>query len=114
VVDHFRVVGHVGFFIGWIQLLKVVPVDNDQKIKTGTWLRVRPGDEVAILPTQSSSPENVRAIAIVSFVGSALIELNNGGLYFITDGQGMNVANCIVPVTEEHRAAIGRRRLQTA
>jgi hypothetical protein len=89
-------------------------VDNDQKFKTGLWLRVRPGDEVAILPTRSSSPENIRAIAIVAFVGSALIELNNGGLYFITDGQGMNIANCIVPVTEEHRAAIGRRTLQIA
>ena len=107
-------IGHVGFFIGWIQLLKVVPVENVQTFKTGLWLRVRPGDEVAILPTQSSSPENICAIAIVAFVGSALIELNNGGLYFITDGQGMNVANCIVPVTEEHRAALSGCSMQTA
>jgi hypothetical protein len=78
----------------------------DQKFKTGLWLRLRAGDEAAILPFQGTPAEKISAIAIVAFVGSALIELNNGGLYFITDGNGMNVANCIVPVTEEHRAAI--------
>jgi hypothetical protein len=108
------VVGHVGFFIGWIQLLKVVPVENVQTFKTGLWLRLRPGDEVAILPMQGAPAEKVSAIAIVAFVGSALIELNNGGLYFITDGQGMNIANCIVPVAEEHRAALSGRIMQAA
>ena len=86
----------------------------DQIFKTGLWLRVRPGDEVAILPVQGAPAEKVSAIAIVAFVGSALIELNNGGLYFITDGQGMNVANSIVPVTEEHRAALYGRTKQIA
>ena len=86
----------------------------DQKFKTGLWLRLRAGDEAAILPFQGAPAEKISAIAIVAFVGSALIELNNGGLYFITDGNGMNVANCIVPVTEEHRAAIGRHTSQTA
>jgi hypothetical protein len=84
----------------------------EQTFTTG--LRLRPGDEVAILPMQGAPSEKVSAIAIVAFVGSALIELNNGGLYFITDGQGMNVANCIVSVTEEHRAELSGRTMQTA
>jgi hypothetical protein len=63
---------------------------------------------------QDAPAEKVSAIAIVVFVGPALIELNNGGLYFITDRQGMNVTNCIVPVTEEHRAALSGRTMQTA
>jgi hypothetical protein len=63
---------------------------------------------------QGAPSEKVSAIAIVAFVGSALIELNNGGLNFITDGQGMNVANCIVSATEEHRPALSGRTMQTA
>jgi hypothetical protein len=33
----------------------------------------------------------------------------SGGLYFLTDGSGLNVEGYIVPVTEEHRSALRRR-----
>ncbi len=73
----------------------------------------RRGDEVAILPMPGAPPEKVIAVATVVYAGVTLIELDNGSLYFITSGQGMNVANCIVPVTEEHRMALSKR-MQTA
>jgi hypothetical protein len=44
--------------------------------------------EVAILPVQDALSEKVRKIAIVAFVESALIELNNVGLYFVANGKG--------------------------
>ena len=75
---------------------------------------LRCGDEVAILPMQGAHPEHVRCVAIVAHVGPALVELENGGLYFLTDGLGMNVHDCIVPLTEEHRTALRRRTKQTA
>jgi len=75
---------------------------------------LRPGDEVAVIPMRGAATEKVRELAIVAYVGVALVELDNGGLYFVTDGQGMNVANYIVPATEEHRTAISRRTPQTA
>jgi len=75
---------------------------------------LRCGDEVAILPMQGAHPEHVRFVDIVTHVGPALVELVSGGLYFLTDGCGMNVHGCIVPVTEEHRIALRRRTKQTA
>jgi hypothetical protein len=75
---------------------------------------LRRGDEVAILPSRGSPSEKVRELAVVAHVGPALIELENGGLFFATDGCGMNVYGCIVPATEEHRAVLDRRSRQTA
>jgi hypothetical protein len=69
---------------------------------------LRRGDEVAILPMQGAHPEHVRCVDIIVHVGPALVELESGGLYFLTDGCGMNVYGCIVPVTEEHRIALRR------
>jgi hypothetical protein len=70
---------------------------------------LRRGDEVAILPIQGASPKKVIAIVQVIYVGTTLIELSNGCVYFIENGQGMNIANCIEPVTEEHRVALNGR-----
>ena len=67
------------------------------------------GDEVAVLPWQNAPSEKVRELSIVSHVGPALVELESGGLYFLTDGQGLNIQNYIVPATEEHRTALRRR-----
>jgi hypothetical protein len=46
---------------------------------------LRRGDEVALLPRQGASSENVRELSIVAHVGPALVELASGGLYFLTD-----------------------------
>jgi len=70
---------------------------------------LRRGDEVAVLPRQGASSEKVRALSIVAHVGPALVELETGGLYFLTDGSGLNVEGYIVPATEEHRTALRRR-----
>jgi hypothetical protein len=70
---------------------------------------LRRGDEVALLPRQGASSENVRELSIVAHVGPALVELETGGLYFLTDGCGLNVEGYIVPATEEHRTALSRR-----
>jgi hypothetical protein len=70
---------------------------------------LRRGDEVAILPIPGDSSDKVRELSTVSHVGPALIELETGGLYFLTDGSGLNDYGCIVPATEEHRAALRRR-----
>ena len=67
------------------------------------------GDEVAILPWQGAPSEKVRQLSIVAHVGPALVELESGGLYFLTDGQGLNIEDYIVPATEEHRTALRRR-----
>ena len=70
---------------------------------------LRRGDEVALLPRQGASSENVRELSIVAHVGPALVELASGGLYFLTDGSGLNAEGYIVPATEEHRAVLRRR-----
>jgi hypothetical protein len=74
--------------------------------------RLHPGDEVAILPMQGAHPAHVRDLAVVAYVGPALIELNNGRIYYAKDGQGMYDYTCIVLATDEHRAAL--HRLQEA
>jgi hypothetical protein len=74
-----------------------------------TLANLRRGDEVALLPTLSGPSDKVQDLSTIAHVGPALVELETGGLYFLTDGAGLNVEGCIVPATEEHRAALRRR-----
>jgi hypothetical protein len=69
----------------------------------------RRGDYVAILPTLGAPPEKVVAIAKVICVSISLIELDNGNLYLVANGQGMNVANYIELAKEEHHVALSKR-----
>ena len=62
----------------------------------------RIGDQVAVLVT----PNEVRQIAKVVHVGPAVVELDNGGLYFSDDGKGVRDITYIEPATNEHRAAV--------
>jgi hypothetical protein len=64
------------------------------------------GDEVAVLSSQVAATQQVRELAIVTYVGPALIQLDNGDLYFVSDGQGMTDCTWIVLATHEHRAAL--------
>jgi hypothetical protein len=75
-------------------------------MKDNQLLSLRRGDEVAVMPAGAVSPEQVRDLAIVTFVGPALILLDNGHTYFVTDGQGMTDYTWIVLATDEHRAAL--------
>lgn len=72
--------------------------------------KLRRGDEVAILPVPGAPSGKVIEIAKVIYSGATLIELDNGSMYLVANGQGMNVANCIVPVMEEHRIALSRHQ----
>ena len=62
----------------------------------------RIGDEVAVLVT----PKEVRQFARVIHVGPAVVELDNGGLYFLDDGKAMHDITYIEPATDERRAAL--------
>jgi hypothetical protein len=61
----------------------------------------RIGDEVAVLVT----PSEVRQLARIVHVGPAVVELDNGGLYFLDDGKAMHDSTYIKLATVEHRAA---------
>jgi hypothetical protein len=65
------------------------------------------GDEVAILPSKKSLPQDVFEIAVVAYAGPALIELADGRVYCVNDGQNIGRAECgwIVRASEAHRAA---------
>jgi hypothetical protein len=60
---------------------------------------VHRGDEVAVL-----SAERFQELAIVMHIGPALIQLDNGRMYFATDGTAMTDCTRIVLATNEHRA----------
>ena len=62
----------------------------------------RIGDEVAVLVT----PNEVRQLARIVHVGPAVVELNNGELYFSDDGKAMHANTYIERATNEHRAAL--------
>jgi hypothetical protein len=78
-------------------------------VSTVSTANLHRGDEVALLPWQGAPSDKVRELSIVAHVGPALVELESGGLFFATDGQGMNIEGYIVPATEEHRTALRRR-----
>jgi hypothetical protein len=67
-----------------------------------------PDDIVAILPTKDAPPADVLQIATVHYVGHAIILLVDGRMYSKHDGHSMraNSDGYIVPVTDEHRAAL--------
>ena len=60
----------------------------------------RIGDEVAILVT----PSELRQFASIVDVGPAVVELDNGGLYFLDDGKAMHDSTYLKLATVEHRA----------
>ena len=62
----------------------------------------RIGDEVAVLVT----PKEVRQLARIVHIGPAVVELDNGGLYFLDDNKAMHDITYIQPATDEHRSAL--------
>ena len=72
------------------------------------------GDDAAILPRNWAAPCDVLDIAEVVHAGPSLIELADGRLYNVNNGHSIYkpTDDCIVPATEEHRAAL-RAKLTT-
>ena len=52
------------------------------------------------------TPNKVRQLAKIVHDGPAVVELDNGGLYFLDDGQAMHDLTYIERATEEHRTAL--------
>jgi hypothetical protein len=75
-----------------------------------TLLTLEKGSEVAIIPGANSPPAEAEELATVERVGFDLIELTDGRLYEIS-GEAFSLASygCIVPATDEHRAAVLER-----
>lgn len=70
-------------------------------------LVLKSGDEVAILPSKGALPREIYEIAVVAHAGAVLIELDDGRVYCVNDGQNLGCAEWgwIVRASEEHRAA---------
>ncbi|HEY2826095.1 MAG TPA: hypothetical protein VGJ04_00725 [Pirellulales bacterium] len=69
---------------------------------------LKPGDQVAVLPGASSPAEDVLEIAPVSYVGPVYIQLVDGRNHATLGGKSLleKVVTYIMPVTDEHRAAM--------
>jgi len=70
------------------------------------WIDVSYGDEVAILPYINCPPAEVLGIQVVEDIGSAFIELSDGQKFTQLGGVSRDGNACIVPATDEHRAAL--------
>jgi hypothetical protein len=75
--------------------------------------RVKPADEVAVMPRGGRSPYAVLTIAKVRRVGDSVIQTSDGGVYVAADGGDVNLGHTlyIEPATDEHRRALHTRRL---
>ena len=75
---------------------------------------LKSGDEVAVLPHNAAPPREVLDIATVVYAGPSLIELVDGRLFNVNNGQSIHklTDDCIVPATEDHRSAL-RAKLAT-
>ena len=75
---------------------------------------LKSGDEVAVLPEANALPREVLDIAVIIYTGPSLIELVDGRLFNVNNGQSIHklTDDCIVPATEDHRSAL-RAKLAT-
>jgi hypothetical protein len=72
-------------------------------------MRIKDGDEVAILPRRGASPTDVQGIERVLHAGPTFIQLDDGRLYSTMGLLGLNTNGCIAPATDEHRNWLMRR-----
>ncbi len=66
-----------------------------------------PGDDVAILPNLQAEPSEILGIGAVFYVGAVYIQLADGRMYATIGGTALRAGSndCIVPLTDTHRAA---------
>jgi hypothetical protein len=74
------------------------------------WIDVSYGEEVAILPYTNCPLAELLGIQVVEDIGSGFIELSNGQKFTQLGGISLDGNACIVPATEEHRAALKAKR----
>jgi hypothetical protein len=70
------------------------------------WIVVSYGDEVAILPYANCPLAQLLGIQVVEDIGSGFTELSDGQKFTQLGGVSLDGNACIVPATEEHRAAL--------
>jgi hypothetical protein len=77
---------------------------------------IKPGDEVAIMPSATSPAGDVLGIARVVVVSAVYIQLDEGRMYATIGGKSLltKPVTYIVPATDEHRAALAAKRPQSA
>jgi hypothetical protein len=83
-------------------------------MRTVNWTDSIYGDEVAILPFIDSPATDVLGVQTVEDIGSEFIQLSDGKVFTRAGGVSVDGNMCIVPATEEHRAALRRRTQKTA
>jgi hypothetical protein len=71
------------------------------------------GDEVAVLPRTGALPRDVLGSAKVVYVGATLIEIDDGRIFYASDGRSLlgPQDGSIVLANEEHRAALMEKGL---
>lgn len=69
-------------------------------------MKIHNGDEVAVLKQPCDLPSDVVKIGVVQHAGPLYIQLQDGRVFAALGGIGLNTSECIVPVREEHRAAL--------
>ena len=77
-------------------------------------LSIAAGDEVAILPTSVSPPEDALEIATVAFANLHLVRLLDHRMYSRYDRSGLTPRSSgfIQLATDQHRAAVKNRRTE--
>jgi hypothetical protein len=77
---------------------------------------LKPGDYVAIMPTESSPTAAVLEIAQIVVASNVYIQLNEGRMYATIGGKSLlkKPVTYIVPATVEHRAALEAKRSRSA
>jgi hypothetical protein len=73
------------------------------------WLNLIFGDEVAVMPSTDSVPEEVLEIQCVDAVALLRVRVRNDRWFAIFGGIGIDGPGIIVPATDEHRAIIAAR-----
>jgi hypothetical protein len=68
------------------------------------------GDEVAIMPRPDSAPAETIEIATITFATTIHIQLADGRMFGRIGGKCLGSECYIVPATDEHRAAVQRRK----
>jgi hypothetical protein len=71
------------------------------------------GDEVAVIPRADSAPSETIEITTVAFATSVFVQLADGRMFATIGGKCLGSEGYIVPATDEHRAALKRKRRQS-
>jgi hypothetical protein len=77
---------------------------------------IKPGDEVAIMPSATSPSGDVLEIARIAVASAVYIQLDAGRMYATIGGKSLlaKPVTYIVPATDVHREALAAKRPQSA